>query len=425
MTEELLHFIWKYKKLPLRDLLTTKKEQLHIIDLGTHNFYAGPDFFNARLKIKGQLWAGNVEIHLKSSDWYAHSHEKDANYDNVILHVVWQDDVSVFRSDNSEIATLELRQVISPDLLLAYRNLMDQRQKTFINCERQIGQIEGITWANWLDRLYIERLESKSDLIRRRLERSNNDWEQVLFYLLLKNFGSKVNAASFMGLADVIDFSMVRKLQQNVFQLESFFFGLIGLLDRKDIDDIYYLALSKEFHFLQRKYCLVTSVVPKPDFFKLRPHNFPTIRLSQLAMLYGKRPNLFSKTIQADTLEDYYNLYGAEASTYWKTHFTFGKSSKQSSKRLTKSFINLLLINTILPLKYAYSRTQGQALNVPIVEVMTNIGKEDNHIIAHFESLGMPVQNAMEGQSVLQLFKEYCSKNHCLRCAVAQKLLHA
>jgi hypothetical protein len=424
MTEELLHFIWKYKKLPLRDLLTTKKEQLQIINIGTHNQYTGPDFFNARLKINGQLWAGNVEIHLKSSDWYAHTHEKDANYDNVILHVVWQDDISVFRSDNSEIATLELKQVISPDLLLAYRNLMDQRQKHFINCERQIGQIEGITWANWLDRLYIERLESKSDFIRQRLERSNNDWEQVLFYLLLKNFGSKVNAASFMGLADVIDFSMVRKLQRNVFQLESFFFGLIGLLNRKDIDDIYYLALSKEFHFLQRKFCLVTSVVPKPDFFKLRPHNFPTIRLSQLAVLYGKCPNLFSKTIQADTLEAYYNLYGAEASTYWKTHFTFGKSSKQSSKRLTKSFINLLLINTILPLKYAYSKTQGKAIHLPILEIMTTLGQEDNHIIAHFEALGMPVQNAMEGQSVLQLYNEYCSKNLCLRCAVAQKLLH-
>ncbi len=424
MTEELLHFIWKYKKLPLRDLLTTKKEQLQIIDLGTHNHYAGPDFFNARLKINGQLWAGNVEIHLKSSDWYAHAHENDANYDNVILHVVWQDDISVFRSDNSEIATLELKQVISPDLLLAYRNLMDRRQKNFINCERLIGQIGGITWAHWLDRLYIERLESKSNLIRQHLQRSNNDWEQVLFSLLLKNFGSKVNAASFMGLADVIDFSVVRKLQQNVFQLESVFFGLIGLLDQKGIHDIYYLALSKEFHFLQRKFGLVTSVVPKPDFFKLRPHNFPTIRLSQLAMLYGKCPNLFSKTIQADTLEAYYNLYSTEASAYWKTHFTFGKSSKQSTKRLTRSFINLLLINTILPLKYAHSKTQGQALNVPIVEVMTHIGKEVNQIIAHFEALGMPVRNAMEGQSVLQLYNEYCSKNRCLQCAVAQKLLH-
>ncbi|MGB5370879.1 MAG: DUF2851 family protein [Flavobacteriaceae bacterium] len=424
MTEELLHFIWKYKKLPLRDLLTTKKEQLQIIDLGIHNHYAGPDFFNARLMINGQIWAGNVEIHLKSSDWYAHAHENDANYDNVILHVVWQDDISVFRSDNSEIATLELKQVISPDLLLAYRNLMDQRQKNFINCERQIGQIKGFTWAHWLDRLYIERLESKSDLIRQRLQRSNNDWEQVLFSLLLKNFGSKVNAASFMGLADVIDFSMVRKVQQNVFQLESVFFGLIGLLDQKEIQDIYYLALSKEFHFLQLKFGLVTGVVPKPDFFKLRPHNFPTIRLSQLAMLYGKCPNLFSKTIQASTLEEYYNLYGTEASTYWKTHFTFGKSSKHSSKRLTKSFINLLLINTILPLKYAHSKTRGQAPNVPIAEVMTQIVKEDNHIIAHFEALGMPVRNAMEGQSVLQLYNEYCSKNLCLRCAVAQKLLH-
>jgi hypothetical protein len=424
MTEELLHFIWKYKKLPLRELLTTKKEQLQIIDLGTHNLYAGPDFFNARLKINGQLWAGNVEIHLKSSDWYAHAHEQDANYDTVILHVVWQDDVSVFRSDNSEIATLELKQVISPDLLLAYLNLMDQRQKTFINCERQIVQIEGITWAHWLDCLYMERLESKSNLIWQRLQRSNNDWEQVLFSLLLKNFGSKVNAASFLGLADAVDYSVIRKLQQNVFQLESVFFGLIGLLDQKEIDDIYYLALTKEFNYLQRKFGLVSGVVPKPDFFKLRPHNFPTIRLSQLAMLYGKHRNLFSKTLQAHSLEDYYNLYGAEASTYWKTHFTFGKSSKQSSKRLTKSFINLLLINTVLPLKYAHSRTQGQAPNAPIVEVLTNIGKEDNHIIAHFEALGMPVQNAMEGQSVLQLYNEYCSKNKCLRCAVAQKLLH-
>ena len=169
-------------------------------------------------------------------------------------------------------------------------------------------------------------------MIFQRLERSNNDWEQVLFSLLLKNFGSKVNSASFLGLADVIDFSVIRKLQQNVFQLESVFFGLIGLLDQKEIDDIYFLALSKEFHYLKRKFALVPGVVPRPDFFKLRPHNFPTIRLSQLAMLYGKRHNLFSETMQADTLEAYYRLYGSEASTYWKTHFTLENYPNKAPK---------------------------------------------------------------------------------------------
>ncbi|TFG79045.1 MAG: DUF2851 family protein [Flavobacteriales bacterium] len=423
MTEDLLHFIWKYKRLPLQDLVTSNNEVLQIIDLGTHNLLAGPDFFNAHLKINGQLWAGNVEIHQKSSDWYVHTHERDTNYDNVILHVVWQDDARVFRSDNSEIPTLELQKMISPDLLLAYLNLFDQRHKTFINCEKQISQIKGIIWSHWLDRLYIERLESKSDLIFQSLLRSNNDWEQVLFSLLLKNFGSKVNAVSFMALADVMDYATVRKLQQSAFKLESVFLGLSGLLDQTEVEDKYYKTLRKEYHFLKRKFGFVSQLVPRPDFFKLRPHNFPTIRLSQLAELYAKSQNLFNEAMQAATLKEYYELLGAEASAYWKNHFTFGKTSKQSAKRLTKPFINLLLINSILPLKYAFYKTKGLAIDEAIIEVMYEIGKEANHIIDHFEALGITVQNAMESQSVLQLYNEYCSKNKCLQCAVAQKLL--
>ena len=253
LKEDLLHFIWKYKKLQLEDLVTSKNEPVRIEEVGTHNHFAGPDFFNAKISVDNQLWAGNVEIHIKSSDWYVHNHEKDPNYDNVILHVVWEDDMEVFRNDNSEIPTLELKRFIAPGILKSYQNLFDKKNKSFINCESGIGQIDSFAMENWLERLYFERLERKSVEIETLLKQSKNDWEQVLFSSLVKNFGLKINGEAFQSLAQAIDFSIVRKLRNDSLQLESLFFGMSNLLDSKEIVDEYYLKLQNEFHFLKLK----------------------------------------------------------------------------------------------------------------------------------------------------------------------------
>lgn len=424
MREDLLHFIWKYKKLQLEDLFTSENESLRIVDIGTHNHLSGPDFLNSKVEVNNQLWAGNVEIHLKSSDWFAHNHEQDPNYNNVILHVVWEDDGEVFRSDSSKIPTLELKNYISKDLLNAYQKLFDQDNKSFINCENDIAEIDNFLFENWKERLFFERLENKSNFIFELLEASQNDWEQVLFKMLLKNFGLKINGQAFLSLANTLDFSVVRKLRSDSKALKSVFFGMTHLLNDDSVVDDYYIQLKKEYHFQKNKFDLKDTGVQKPEFFKLRPPNFPTIRLSQLASLYSEKQNLFSSLINASELSEIYEIFNVSASEYWNNHFTFGKPSKKSVKKLTKKFIDLLVINTILPLKFCHAKYLGKDVNEEILKIISQIKPEENSIVSNFKSLRIDSKSAQDSQAILQLYNEYCSKNRCLQCAVGAHLLN-
>ncbi len=423
LKEDLLHFIWKYKKLQLEDLVTSKNEPILIEDVGKHNNLAGPDFFNAKVCIDGQLWAGNVEIHIKSSDWYAHNHEQDPNYDNVILHVVWEDDLEVFRNDNSHIPTLELKEYIVPRILKSYQDLFDKKNKSFINCESRIGRVDGFVLQNWLERLYFERLERKSVQIETLLKDSRNDWEQVLFSSLLKNFGLKINGEAFLSLAQAVDYALVRKLQNDRLLLESLFFGMSHLLESKDITDDYYTRLQNEFDYMSNKFTLNTDQVLKPAFFKLRPPNFPTVRLAQLASLYHGKQNLFAEIEAANTLEALYDILDVSASSYWDTHFNFGKESKKSIKKTTKKFIDLLIVNTIIPIKFAHAKHIGKNAGEKIVGIISQIKEEHNSIVQKFEQFGLDLKSAKESQSVLQLYNEYCTQNKCLQCAVGNRIL--
>lgn len=423
MREDLLHFIWKYKKLQLIDLLTTNKESVVITDVGLHNHLSGPDFFNARLIIGGQLWAGNVEIHIKASDWYTHRHEEDTNYDNVILHVVWEDDGAIYRKDGSEIPTLELQHYISKNILNRYQSLFDKSQKTFINCEKDIGGLESFVFQNWLERLYFERLQRKSTFVFSLLKHSKNDWEHVLFALLLKNFGLKINGEAFETLAKALDFKTIRKLQDAIFKLESVFFGMSHLLNDDAIVAKYYLELKKEYQYLKHKFKLDDRGVLKPGFFKLRPPNFPTIRLSQLANLFGSKQNLFADVIKANTVDALYEIFDISASKYWNDHYTFGKPSKKSPKKLTKKFIDLLIINSILPLKFCYAKYHGNDANEIILRIIKQIKTEENAIITGFKNHRVIASNAQDSQAILELYNAYCTKNKCMQCAVGTSLL--
>ena len=424
MREDLLQFIWKYKKLQLEQMVTTSNETLIIIDVGLHNQQAGPDFFNAKINIDGQLWAGNVEIHINSSDWYTHNHEKDINYENVILHVVWKDDMTIYRKDNTEIPTLELRQYIPKELLKNYQALFDTSRTTFINCENEISEIDEFIISNWLERMYFERLEQKSILVNKLLESSKNDWESVLYILLLKNFGLKINGESFLSLALALDFNIFRKLQIGLLQMESTLFGLTGLLKDDSIIDPYHAVLNKEYHYIKHKFDLDETGVIVPEFFKLRPPNFPTIRLSQFSNLYSENHNLFDKVVKATTIADLYKIFEVSASTYWDDHFTFGKKSKKSSKKLTKKFIDLLIINAILPLKFSYSKHLGIDSNESLIAIISNLKKEDNNILKKFNALGLSIKTAGDSQAILQLYNKYCSKNKCLQCSIGSNLLN-
>lgn len=423
MREDLLHFIWKHNKLPKTGLYTQNREKLIIRSTGSHNHLAGPDFFNATLEIGEQIWAGNVEMHLKSSDWYVHHHETDENYNNVILHVVWEDDIAVFRKDGSQIPTLELKDCIPTGLLRNYQTLMDGKRSIFINCERDFEQIDPFLVENWLYRLYIERLEHKSHIIFQLLERTNNDWEAVLFILLAKSFGSKVNGNYFLDRAKAMDFSIIRKTCNDSVQLESLLFGYFGLLQVEDCLDAYYLGLKKEYEYLSNKFGLQT-ISSVPEFFGLRPHNFPTIRISQLSNLYHRDHQLFAKLMEANSLEAIYRLLEVGVGPYWEDHYTFGKVSKRTKKTLSKKFMDLMVINTIVPLKFCYASHLGKDWNEALVELISEMAPEANTIIKSFDNIGPKTENALQSQAKIELYSNYCTKNKCLRCALGAQLLN-
>ncbi len=423
MKEDLLHFIWRCDKLQGRPLTTTTSQDIVIKSPGTLNQYSGPDFFNASVEVGGQLWAGNVEIHLKSSDWYAHHHENDANYDNVILHVVWEDDISIFRKDGSQIPTLELKKYIAPTLLEKYQELFQHFNPTFINCENDFGKFDCFLVNNFLERLYMERLEQKSKLVFNLLQKSNNNWEAVLFVLLAKNFGTKINGDFFFQRALQINFSIIRKESHNPAALESLLFGYFGLLDEQDCSDVYFEQLKREYRYLERKHQL-TPCFGKPDFFGLRPANFPTIRLSQLANLYTKHQQLFSVLMETTHLKDVYTALTITASSYWEDHFTFGKVSSKRKKKLSYSFMDLLVINTLVPLKFCYSKHLGLDWSESLLSLVSEIKSESNSVISNFESLGSKTNNALQSQAKIQLHGQYCSKNKCLQCTLGSHLLN-
>ena len=422
MQEDFLHYIWKHKKFQFNNLKTTTGEPVVVTSVGQHNFNSGPDFFNAKLKIGEQLWAGNVEIHIKSSDWFLHGHEQDKAYDNVILHVVWDDDTEVFRKDNTPIPTLQLKDVVVASMLNNYEKLFAKQNK-WINCEHDFASTDDFIITNWLERLYFERLERKSGTIETLLAASKNDWELVLFKMLTKNFGLKVNGESFFSLAQSIDFSIIRKTQSNLQVLEALLFGQAALLEQ-DVEDAYYISLTKEYEFLKQKFNLQNKQVLPLQFFRLRPPNFPTIRLSQLANLYNTHQNLFSKVIELNQLEDFYELFKISTSEFWKTHYTFQKESKTSNKMLTKSFIDLLLINTILPIKFSYAKHKGEEIDSEITKIAMALTSEKNSIIDAFNNLKKISKSSLESQALIQLKTEYCNKNKCLQCAIGNSLIN-
>ena len=422
MQEDFLHYIWKHKKFRFNNLETTTGESIVVTSVGQHNFNSGPDFFNAKIKVGDQLWAGNVEIHIKSSDWFVHSHEQDKAYDNVILHVVWEDDTEVFRKDNTPIPTLQLKDIVDVAMLNNYEKLFAKQNK-WINCENDFPSTDDFVLTNWLERLYLERLERKSETINTLLVASKNDWESVFFKMLTKNFGLKVNGESFFSLGQSIDFSIIRKTQSNPHVLEAFLFGQAGLLEQ-DIENAYYLDLKNEYKFLKQKFGLQNNQVLPLQFFRLRPSNFPTIRLSQLANLYNKHQNLFSKVIESNKVEDFYELFKVSTSDFWETHYTFQKTSKTSIKTLSKSFVDLLLINTILPIKFCYAKQKGVEIDSEIIKIATAITSEKNNIISAFNNLKKVSKSSLDSQALIQLKTEYCDKNNCLKCAVGNQFLN-
>lgn len=421
MKEEFLHYVWRYKKFDFKTLQTSNGENLTIENVGSYLQNAGPDFFNGQITIDGQKWAGNIELHLKSSDWYLHHHEKDAAYENVILHVVWEHDVDIFRKNNIEIPVLILKDYVSHDLIDNFETL--SRPKSWVYCENQIEQVDDFVYFNWIDRLFVERLERKQNPIAELFLKLEKDWEATLFCLLAKNFGLNTNGSAFLELAQNIPFSVVRKEASDPINLEALFFGFCGLLDGEK-EDVYYKELQSRFGYLVLKHQLDFKRTLPLQFFKLRPDNFPNIRLSQLAQVLHTNQQLFSNCIQVRKMKEAMKIFDVSVSEYWQTHYTFDKISPKRTKKLSVKFVELVMINTIVPLQFAYFKSREEDVQERLMFLMQEIPPESNVIMDKFKVLNRPVKNAYDSQALLQLKNEYCNHKKCLSCGIGIHLLH-
>jgi len=420
MKEDFLHYVWQNKKFDFANLRTTEGESLQILNSGHSLQHEGPDFFNAQIIIGNQKWAGNIEIHLKSSDWYLHHHETDANYDSVILHVVWENDIAIFRKDNSEIPVLVLQNYVEKNLIQQYQKL--KAQKGWINCENDIQSIPQFVLKNWQERLFFERLERKANPILQLIKENNSDWEATFFCFLTKNFGLNTNGDAFFQVAKSISFSIIRKESFDVRYLEALLFGQANLLPSTP-EDIYVKELVNIYDYLSVKYQLPKKINLPMQFFRLRPDNFPTIRLAQLAMLFHLQRNLFSKIIEAKSVHELYHLFDVNVSDYWLNHFNFEKQSKSKSKCISNSFVDLLIINTIIPFKFAYNHSLGKDISEENIFFMEALKPEKNVIISRFKAFNIGSKSAFETQTLLQLKTAYCEKGKCLQCAIGIELL--
>jgi hypothetical protein len=423
MREDYLHYLWQFQKFDLQEMKTVDGARVRVISPGRHNELSGPDFFYSRLRINDQEWAGNVEIHIRSSDWYMHGHETDPAYDNVVLHVVWIHDVDIFRRDNSLLPVMELQSLVSPKNLDSYIRLCEESQGKWINCEQDLPSIDNFTMTSWLERLYVERLEKKSALLRELLSKSTGDWEAVLFQMLAKNFGLNINGEAFLSIAASIPFSVIRKVRANSLNLEALLLGQAGLLE-KDHEEPYYLKLKDTYLYLQHKFGLSRKGVLPVKYFRLRPDNFPEIRLVQLAAVYSEQASLFSRLQKCQNPQQVHELFEVRLNDFWNSHYTVLRKHKSRLKKPGKKFLDLLIFNTVVPVKFAYLQSEGKDAFEIIAPLMEAVAAEENEIVRKFKRLkpGM-VKDALGSQALLQLKKEYCDRKSCLKCAVGLEIL--
>lgn len=427
--EQLLHYVWKHKIFPIRELTTTNGEQIEIIDQGLHNNNAGPDFFNAKIKINGTLWVGNVEIHDKSSDWFLHGHDKDDKYNNVILHVAGLIDIDVKTKDGKCIPQLQLD--VPSYISTHYRELLST--DNYPSCYKIIPDLQNLMIHSWMASLQTERLEQKTEAIKKRVELCNGSWEDGYFVTLARNYGFGINGDAFETWALNIPLHDVAHHRDNLFQIEAIFMGQAGLLEldtipekyRKDaIDEGYFNKLREEYLYMAHKFGLRPMDSSLWRFLRLRPQNFPHIRISQLANLYYQNKARLSNIIETDTIIHLEEMLKTSVTPYWENHYTFGSKSETNEKHLSPFSLNLLIINTAIPMLFAYGRHQSnEALCERAFELLEQLKAENNYIIRMWKQCGLDVKNAGDSQALIQLKKEYCDKKDCLRCRIGYEYL--
>lgn len=424
MKEELLHFVWKTKAFPFLNLKTTEGDTVSIDQFGFYNLNSGPDFLEGGISIGNTRWKGHIEIHIKSSDWIAHHHETDRAYDNVILHVVWEEDEIIYRKDGTRIACLELKELIPYSILESYERFSNRIEKVL--CHNELVGDDTDLFYLQLNRMCVERLEEKCLPISQELEANNQDWSQILFFMNARSFGLKVNADAMESLSRTIPIKLLSKHSDQLFQVEALLYGQAGMLSEQ-WEDQYPQHLKKEYTFLQDKYKLQPLTGLQWKLMRMRPTAFPTIRISQLASLYHNHPDLHAQILNVNSLKSLKNLFDIEASEYWDNHFLFDKDSPEiRTKKLGETTINSILINGVIPFLFAFGQHRGDdALVERALAFLEELPAESNKLMREWRNHSVKPKSAFQSQALIHLTKNYCLKGRCLECAFGNKVLKA
>jgi Protein of unknown function (DUF2851) len=424
MKEEFLHYLWKYSLYDQDRLFDKEKNKIIVLNPGEYNRDSGPDFFNARISVDGTVWAGNIEIHTKSSHFDNHGHQNDPAFNNVILHVVAENDRQVFNANGEELLTAE----ISFDSSYYDRYTFLVNNPYIIACQDDIKKLDDILVRHWLNSLVIERFQSKSESILKIFSETGNDWEETFYRVLSRYFGFRVNTEPFEMLAAALPFRIIRKHSDDIFQIEALLFGTAGLLEtglfKEALNDEYYCRLLKEFTILSSKYSLQSLHGWLWKFSRLRPSNFPTLRLSQLAAMLSVAGGLFSKVLEATDIKLIKELFEVSASSYWDDHFVFGKKSRKMAKHTGSLASDILLINAVIPVIFVYGQSRdNQDISERAIGLLEEVGPEENVITSEWKSAGIDAESAFYSQALIQLRNEYCKKRKCLDCRIGNKII--
>lgn len=427
--EALLQYAWKHRMLPLGTLTTTDGLAVEVIDTGLQNTDAGPDFFNAKVKIDGTVWVGNVEIHEKSSYWKAHGHDRDAAYDNVVLHVATVVDADVVTSEGRRVAQVLMD--VPPEVARNYEALLSEDR--YPPCRAVIPRLDRLTTHSWMSRLVAERMERKTADIAARVERCGGSWEEALFVTMARTFGFGVNGDAFERWAGGGWLQAAAHHRDDLFQVEALFFGQAGLLDPGSMparyreaatEDGYFGKLKAEYEYLAHKFGLRAMDGGAWKFLRMRPQNFPYIRLSQLASLYHSRRSDLSRLAECATADDMRRLLRTEATPYWQEHYAFGAPSRRARKALSAASLDVIIINTVLPVLFAYGRHRmDESLCSRSLDMLAQLKAENNHMVRLWAECGLQAESAADSQALIQLKREYCDRKDCLRCRIGYEYL--
>lgn len=423
MTESFLHYLWQFQYFNKTELLTTTGEPISVFNAGLVNVHAGPDFSNARIQLGDMIWVGNVEIHVQSSGWTEHGHHFDQAYENVVLHVVWQDNKPVYRIDGSRMPTLELKGRVEEKFLLEYKQLVSSPEK--IACAPSFHLVPDVVRLFAMDKVLASRLENKARSIFKLLQRNHQDWEETTYHQLAMNFGFKVNADPFLQLAQSIPYKILMKHVDKPEQIEALLFGQAGFLGEEGIDDSYFLVLAREFQMLRKKFTLNQALHKSQwKFLRLRPANFPTIRLAQFAALLSVRKNLFSQIIDSADAAALRKLFSVMPSEYWQHHYQFGQVANEQFRGLGSMSVDNIIINTAVPLLAAYGQLRDDHTFVErAISILQQLPSESNTITKAWQNLGMQNKTAFDSQSLIELNNNFCSKRRCLDCNIGAYLM--